>query len=534
MNNNNNNNNNNKRFFLSTTSSRFERVRAAVSQKFCLVVYVVVVVYVVALFLLFSLRRFFGRQKNNRYFIVTKIRDWNSFSSHQKALSVVVRSFVRSFANKQTKKMLKSIGSLNKRAGGAPSLPAGGGGSSDVPSSSKSSSSSSSSTAEIAKLEKRLDDILDAKSAFNGDAAICVRRFRARNDLVPMPSDAQKRSFKSRSIVTRGEDEDRETKLARTFSQTQGEAQCFGFTVCSCEKNASSSSSSSSSPRDEETTTPLFECELWLSRGRESEESGPPGSWTVVAKDATTTTLEPLFMVTLKEESTMEELYDRHSYSTRRPFPEMVVKSLLGSAEKEKKKKLENAPSFKAAKTYKGNEQIAEIVPLQRDFPKGKLVGKVERMLSMLIRKSENDMQGTRMVPYTRGLKGRLYTMITSAFLTFGFAIPITYPAAVKYEMPLEIHENGLEGLNGMSDKEVRKYRENCAAFVKPIGTVRVKKAGMGHFKLKKNENKDYDEWPKHTKRHFVFAMIAHVAMTNEFAKNGTYSIPDTTTTVEV
>ena len=44
-----------------------------------------------------------------------------------------------------------------------------------------------------------------------------------------------------------------------------------------------------------------------------------------------------------------------------------------------------------------------------------------------------------------------------------------------------------------MSDKEVRKYRENCAAFVKPIGTVRVKKAGMGHFKLKKNENKDYD-----------------------------------------
>ena len=56
----------------------------------------------------------------------------------------------------------------------------------------------------------------------------------------------------------------------------------------------------------------------------------------------------------------------------------------------------------------------------------------------------------------------------------------------------------------------------------------------MGHFKLKKNENKDYDEWPKHTKRHFVFAMIAHVAMANEFAKNGTYSIPDTTTTVEV
>ena len=453
-----------------------------------------------------------------KIFIATKIRDWNSFSSHQKALSVVVRSFVR----KQTKKMLKSIGSLNKRAGGAPPLPAGGGGSSDVPSSSKSSSSS---TAEIAKLEKRLDDILDAKSAFNGDAAICVRRFRVRDDLVPMPSDAQKRSFKSRSIVTRGEDEDRETKLARTFSQTQGEAQCFGFTVCSCEKNASS---------DEETLFPLFECELWLSRGRESEESGPPGSWTVVAKDATTTTLEPLFMVTLKEESTMEELYDRHSYSTHRPFPEMVVKSLLGSAEKEKKKKLENAPSFKAAKTYKGNEQIAEIVPLQRDFPKGKLVGKVERMLSMLIRKSENDMQGTRMVPYTRGLKGRLYTMITSAFLTFGFAIPITYPAAVKYEMPLEIHENGLEGLNGMSDKEVRKYRENCAAFVKPIGTVRVKKAGMGHFKLKKNENKDYDEWPKHTKRHFVFAMIAHVAMTNEFAKNGTYSIPDTTTTVEV
>ena len=99
--NNNNNNNNNKRFFLSTTSSRFERVRAAVSQKFCLVVYVVVVVYVVALFLLFSLRRFFGRQKNNRYFIVTKIRDWNSFSSHQKALSVVVRSFVRSQTNKK-------------------------------------------------------------------------------------------------------------------------------------------------------------------------------------------------------------------------------------------------------------------------------------------------------------------------------------------------------------------------------------------------------------------------------------------------
>ena len=419
-------------------------------------------------------------------------------------------------------KMLKSIGSLkraNSSSVASSGVPAGG--SSDVPSA---KSSNASSTSEIAKLEKRLDDILDAKSAFNGDA-ICVRRFRVRDDLVPMPSDAQKRSFKSRSIVTRGEDEDRETKLARTFSQTQGEAQCFGFTVCSCEKNASS---------DEETLFPLFECELWLSRGRESEESGPPGSWTVVAKDATTTTLEPLFMVTLKEESTMEELYDRHSYSTRRPFPEMVVKSLLGSGEKEKKKKLENAPSFKAAKTYKGNEQIAEIVPLQRDFPKGKLVGKVERMLSMLIRKSENDMQGTRMVPYTRGLKGRLYTMITSAFLTFGFAIPITYPAAVKYEMPLEIHENGLEGLNGMSDKEVRKYRENCAAFVKPIGTVRVKKAGMGHFKLKKNENKDYDEWPKHTKRHFVFAMIAHVAMTNEFAKNGTYSIPDTTTTVEV
>ena len=130
----------------------------------------------------------------------------------------------------------------------------------------------------------------------------------------------------------------------------------------------------------------------------------------------------------------MEELYDRHSYSTRRPFPEMVVKSLLGSAEKEKKK-LENAPSFKAANVQRKREQIAEIVPLQRDFPKGKLVGKVERMLSMLIRKSENDMQGTRMVPYTRGLKGRLYTMITSAFLTFGFAIPITYPAAVKYEV---------------------------------------------------------------------------------------------------
>ena len=311
--------------------------------------------------------------------------------------------------------------------------------------------------------------------------------------------------------MTRGEDEDRETKLARTFSQTQGEAQCFGFTVCSCEKNASSSSSSSSSPRDEETTTPLFECELWLSRGRESEESGPPGSWTVVAKDATTTTLEPLFMVTLKEESTMEELYDRHSYSTRRPFPEMVVKSLLGSAEKEKKKKLENAPSFKAAKTYKGNEQIAEIVPLQRDFPKGKLVGKVERMLSMLIRKSENDMQGTRMVPYTRGLKGRLYTMITSAFLTFGFAIPrYNVPCGVKYEMSSEIPRERLEGLNGMSDKEVRKYRENCAAFVKPIGTVRVKKAGMGHFKLKKNENKDYDEWAKtHEEALRVKAMIS-------------------------
>ena len=423
-------------------------------------------------------------------------------------------------------KMLKSIGSLKRAnsssvaSSGAPA-----GGSSNVPSA---KSSNASSTSEIAKLEKRLDDILDAKSAFNGDA-ICVRRFRVRDDLVPMPSDAQKRSFKSRSMMRerRGEneEEDRETKLARTFSQTQGEAQCFGFTVCSCEKNASS---------DEETLFPLLECELWLSRGRESEESGPPGSWTVVAKDATTTTLEPLFMVTLKEESTMEELYDRHSYSTQRPFPEMVVKSLLESAEKEKKKKLENAPSFKAAKTYKGNEQIAEIVPLQRNFPKGKLVGKVERMLSMLIRKDENDMQGTRMVPYTRGLKGRLYTMITSAFLTFGFAIPITYPATVKYEMPLEIHENGLEGLNGMSDKEVRKFRENCAAFVKPIGTVRVKKAGMGHFKLKKNENEDYDEWPKHTKRHFVFAMIAHVAMANEFAKNGTYSIPDTTTTVEV
>ena len=424
-------------------------------------------------------------------------------------------------------KMLKSISGSLKRANSSSVASSGApaGGSSNVPSA---KSSNASSTSEIAKLEKRLDDILDAKSAFNGDA-ICVRRFRVRDDLVPMPSDAQKRSFKSRSMMRerRGEneEEDRETKLARTFSQTQGEAQCFGFTVCSCEKNASS---------DEETLFPLLECELWLSRGRESEESGPPGSWTVVAKDATTTTLEPLFMVTLKEESTMEELYDRHSYSTQRPFPEMVVKSLLGSAEKEKKKKLENAPSFKAAKTYKGNEQIAEIVPLQRNFPKGKLVGKVERMLSMLIRKDENDMQGTRMVPYTRGLKGRLYTMITSAFLTFGFAIPITYPATVKYEMPLEIHENGLEGLNGMSDKEVRKFRENCAAFVKPIGTVRVKKAGMGHFKLKKNENEDYDEWPKHTKRHFVFAMIAHVAMANEFAKNGTYSIPDTTTTVEV
>ena len=56
-------------------------------------------------------------------------------------------------------------------------------------------------------------------------------------------------------------------------------------------------------------------------------------------------------------------------------------------------------------------------------------------------------------------------------------------------------HENGLEGLNGMRDKEVRNFRDKCAAFVKPIGTIRVKKAGLGHFKLKREENQEYNEW---------------------------------------
>ena len=92
----------------------------------------------------------------------------------------------------------------------------------------------------------------------------------------------------------------------------------------------------------------------------------------------------------------------------------------------------------------------------------------------------------------------------------------------------VEIHENGQEGLNGMRDKEVRNFRDKCAAFVKPIGTIRVKKAGLGHFKLKREENQEYNEWPKHTKRHFLYAMVAHAAMVNEFAKDGTYSIPDT------
>ena len=243
------------------------------------------------LFLLFSLRRFFGRQKKNRYFIVTKIRDWNLFSSHQKALSVVVRSFVRSFANKQTKKMLKSIGSLNKRAGGAPSLPAGGGGGSSdkVPSSSKSSSSSSSSSTAEYELEKRLDDILDAKSgAFNGDdAAICSKVSRAKR----LGPDAVGRAetlvqIEKHRDARRRRRQRNETR-ANVLANARRSAVLRFFTVCSCEKNASSSSSSSSSPRDEETTTPLFECELWLSRGRESEESGPPGSWTVAAKDAT-------------------------------------------------------------------------------------------------------------------------------------------------------------------------------------------------------------------------------------------------------
>ena len=49
-----------------------------------------------------------------------------------------------------------------------------------------------------------------------------------------------------------------------------------------------------------------------------------------------------------------------------------------------------------------------------------------------------------------------------------------------------------------------------------------------GKVKWYGEENQDYNEWPKHTKRHFLYAMVAHAAMVNEFAKDGTYSIPDT------
>ena len=48
-------------------------------------------------------------------------------------------------------------------------------------------------------------------------------------------------------------------------------------------------------------------------------------------------------------------------------------------------------------------------------------------MNSMLIRRDENDALGTRLVPYTRGLRSLLYTMIGTGLMTFGFAVPITY-----------------------------------------------------------------------------------------------------------
>ena len=404
----------------------------------------------------------------------------------------------------------KSIGSAKKSPSFAPS-------------------SFTSSSAEVGEteLEARLDALLE--NALSGDS-IRVRNFRSRPDLVPKATAGQRKSFRARSFGECKDDENRESKLQRSFAQTQGDATCFGFTICSCVgQKTPTTLVDDDEKKDEE--KPLFECELWLSRGRESEESGPPGSWNVVCKDASDGNNTPLFMLTLKEDSTLEELFDRHAM--KRPFPTMVVRSLLGVSvagvkKNSNSKTLQNSPTFAAAKMYKGNAQVAEIIPLQRDFPKAKLVGKVERMNSMLIRRDENDALGTRLVPYTRGLRSLLYTMIGTGLMTIGFAVPITYSSVKTYEMPVEIHENGLEGLNGMRDKEVRNFRDKCAAFVKPIGTIRVKKAGLGHFKLKREENQEYNEWPKHTKRHFLYAMVAHAAMVNEFAKDGTYSIPDT------
>ena len=99
----------------------------------------------------------------------------------------------------------------------------------------------------------------------------------------------QRKSFRARSFGEYKDDENRESKLQRLFSQTQGDATCFGFTICSCVGQKTSTTLVDDDEKNDE-EKPLFECELWLSRGRESEESGPPGSWNVVCKDASDVT----------------------------------------------------------------------------------------------------------------------------------------------------------------------------------------------------------------------------------------------------
>ena len=91
---------------------------------------------------------------------------------HTKRLSL--SSFVRSFVRSQTNQLCCSqkcssrlVRSTERTLLLSPPAGGGGGSSDKVPSSSKSSSSSSSSSLRRAKLEKRLDDILDAKSALS-------------------------------------------------------------------------------------------------------------------------------------------------------------------------------------------------------------------------------------------------------------------------------------------------------------------------------------------------------------------------------
>ena len=118
------------------------------------------------------------------------------------------------------------------------------------------------------ELEARLDALLE--NALNGDS-IRVRNFRSRPDLVPKATAGQRNSFRARSFGEYKDDENRESKLQRSFAQTQGDATCFGFTICSCVgQKTPTTLVDDDEKKDEE--KPLFECELWLSRGRESEE----------------------------------------------------------------------------------------------------------------------------------------------------------------------------------------------------------------------------------------------------------------------